>query len=450
MSNEAVKPGPPEEPKSGDALLASGGGNATAAGVTFQGGLGALFAAMAMEQRTLLPRRSPEVEQQFARSPHWGGPAPRVDAALNLLRLTHLPSASGETIMQRLEDMLSDAHPAVRFCIAQNLGLLWNREREAMWRFAEKIASDEQNPAVIVALTSFLGNVRNADAGRVESMVLQIHKRFPFAPPSSETKSRSAPDENIAALTAMLYVWNNSAEAAELVFQWAADPIRHQEQVRSALFHVRQAMTAGYDSDPPEEQAARQRSQKLVEIVVDRTAIGLGEYNKLDSEDRQIKQSDGMAFAKCLDYACASLFFGSGAFREPNFTNSSVIRSAAGKARFLADVRSILERLGDVASPHTIYELLQLLEFLLPAEPSTCFDLVANAMTEGGRKQGYHLDLLGVDIFVRIIGRCLADHDYIFQDEARRNRLIACLDLFIEAGWPNALRLLYRLPEALR
>ncbi|MGB9072400.1 MAG: hypothetical protein WCC22_06985 [Terriglobales bacterium] len=373
-----------------------------------------------------------------------------MDAALNLLRLTHLPSASGETIMQRLEDMLSDAHPAVRFCIAQNLGLLWNREREAMWRFAEKIASDEQNPAVIVALTSFLGNVRNADAGRVESMVLQIHKRFPFAPPSSETKSRSAPDENIAALTAMLYVWNNSAEAAELVFQWAADPIRHQEQVRSALFHVRQAMTAGYDSDPPEEQAARQRSQKLVEIVVDRTAIGLGEYNKLDSEDRQIKQSDGMAFAKCLDYACASLFFGSGAFREPNFTNSSVIRSAAGKARFLADVRSILERLGDVASPHTIYELLQLLEFLLPAEPSTCFDLVANAMTEGGRKQGYHLDLLGVDIFVRIIGRCLADHDYIFQDEARRNRLIACLDLFIEAGWPNALRLLYRLPEALR
>jgi hypothetical protein len=56
MSHEAVKTGPPEEPKSGDALLASGGGNATAAGVTFQGGLGALFAVMAMEQRILQPR----------------------------------------------------------------------------------------------------------------------------------------------------------------------------------------------------------------------------------------------------------------------------------------------------------------------------------------------------------------------------------------------------------
>lgn len=56
MSDEAVKTGPPEEPKPGDALLASGGGNATAAGVTFQGGLGALFAVMAMEQRILQPR----------------------------------------------------------------------------------------------------------------------------------------------------------------------------------------------------------------------------------------------------------------------------------------------------------------------------------------------------------------------------------------------------------
>jgi hypothetical protein len=95
-------------------------------------------------------------------------------------------------------------------------------------------------------------------------------------------------------------------------------------------------------------------------------------------------------------------------------------------------------------------QLVQLLEFLLPAKPDLCFDLFARALTKGGHQQGFQTETLGVDVLVRVVGRCLADYAYIFQEPARRQFLIACLDIFIEAGWPAAQRLLYHLPDALR
>ena len=40
-------------------------------------------------------------------------------------------------------------------------------------------------------------------------------------------------------------------------------------------------------------------------------------------------------------------------------------------------------------------------------------------------------------------------HRHVAADLARREKLIGCLDIFVEAGWPKARRLLYRLPELL-
>ena len=42
-------------------------------------------------------------------------------------------------------------------------------------------------------------------------------------------------------------------------------------------------------------------------------------------------------------------------------------------------------------------------------------------------------------MLVMIVSRCMADYNYIFDDKD-----------FIEAGWPNALRPRYRLPDSLR
>jgi hypothetical protein len=72
-----------------------------------------------------------------------------------------------------------------------------------------------------------------------------------------------------------------------------------------------------------------ERSQSLVNAVVERTADWLVSYAALDQKRQKAAQSDLKIYAKCLDYACASLFYASGAFPERNMPNSSPIRSDA-------------------------------------------------------------------------------------------------------------------------
>jgi len=57
---------------------------------------------------------------------------------------------------------------------------------------------------------------------------------------------------------------------------------------------------------------------------------------------------------------------------------------------------------------------------------------------------------MGIDLIVRLVGVFLADHKEIFESEQRRTELIECLEIFMDAGWPAAQRLLYRLPELIQ
>ena len=66
-----------------------------------------------------------EEEARFERDQSIGGPAPRTDAAQHLLRLCQLKSQLDADILKRLEDLLSDPHPAVRGIVAAGLTALW-------------------------------------------------------------------------------------------------------------------------------------------------------------------------------------------------------------------------------------------------------------------------------------------------------------------------------------
>jgi hypothetical protein len=54
-------------------------------------------------------------------------------------------------------------------------------------------------------------------------------------------------------------------------------------------------------------------------------------------------------------------------------------------------------------------------------------------------------------VFVRIIERFLAEYRSLFQENIEcRDALIEVLDIFVQAGWPQAQRLTYRLEEIFR
>lgn len=108
-----------------------------------------------------------------------------------------------------------------------------------------------------------------------------------------------------------------------------------------------------------------------------------------------------------------------------------------------------MRRIGDCSTPHTIYYLLELLETLVPVDPAKCFDLMAHALRHGTRF-GFQNEHMGMEQLVKMMGVFLADYKIIFEEEHRRTSLIESLDIFMDAGWPSARRLLYRLPELIQ
>ena len=57
---------------------------------------------------------------------------------------------------------------------------------------------------------------------------------------------------------------------------------------------------------------------------------------------------------------------------------------------------------------------------------------------------------MATDLVVEIVEQYLADRRDLFLDAEMRGILLSVLDRFVEAGWPKATRLTFRLSEVFR
>jgi hypothetical protein len=304
------------------------------------------------------------------------GRAPRAGVVPALFSLCQHAETIAEPL-QRLEALATDANLAVRVAVARNLVTLYHFAPDKMWEIADKVVALEIDAVVIQNFAAaFLGTTRGIDARRTEEMLFAIQSKFPFSVRHGEGARRNELDETIAYLFALLYVWHDRQECGQEILSWASNPLRHEEQIRSGLWMVREAACAGYDADSLEAKEPRERLQRIITAVVDRTAGELEAHLRLDNAAQNTQREEALTYAKCLGYACSSYYFGSGAFPEKSGEHISRIESDTGKGRFLGDTEATLRRIGDIAVPHTMHELVQLLDFLLAGNPEVCFEPV--------------------------------------------------------------------------
>ena len=62
----------------------------------------------------------------------------------------------------------------------------------------------------------------------------------------------------------------------------------------------------------------------------------------------------------------------------------------------------------------------------------------------------YQFDSLAVAEMVKLVGKVLADYKDILRDRDVANALGTILDIFVRAGWPQALQLTFSLDRAVR
>ena len=94
--------------------------------------------------------------------------------------------------------------------------------------------------------------------------------------------------------------------------------------------------------------------------------------------------------------------------------------------------------------------MVELYEFLAEGSPEVVFDRIAALLLGPAASDGYQFESLAEAALVRIVQMYLADYRSVFSDIGRRGQLVKVLELFSKAGAPEALRLLYELPDLLR
>jgi hypothetical protein len=102
-----------------------------------------------------------------------------------------------------------------------------------------------------------------------------------------------------------------------------------------------------------------------------------------------------------------------------------------------------------VLSPSAAHDFMQLLNIVLPFDPEEALDMAARVAASASAT-GYQFDSLAAKQVINLVEVVLADYrDRLTAGEALSNTL-ALLDIFAAAGWPEALKLVWRLDEVFR
>ena len=387
------------------------------------------------------PELKENTEEEFENSTSWGSPAPRIDAAQIILDIIPLRPDLYGRLKADIERMLIDPHPAVRFQTSVRLLRLWDIDQDSTWHYLNERIEQETNAGVLEHTVAYgTRRLLHVDPSRTFSLIQKLLGRF-NDDPERQKRIRKIVSSDLT----ILWGVHETRDAYDILQSWGNAPTIYSDELNQVLFTLREGFVLGLTGQAaPEDIKIRQRTLDIAYNIIDAAGIKLEECyrqkNLTDADKENVKRC-----AEVIDRACSQLRFACEGKRnsdEPPLKNE-------GLKQFLNETERHLKRIGDCGTPHTIYYLLELLEILVPVSPEKCFDLLANALYHG-RELGFQNERLGMDQLVKMMGIFLADYKTIFDDQNRRTRLINSLDIFMEAGWPAARRLLYRLPELIQ
>lgn len=407
---------------------------------------------MLLEAARLPPPALPDdVEEAFARSRSRSGAAdPREDAAEGLLFLLRSQRAPDKGIAAALVGLAEDPSPGVRHGVFAHINSICVADPDLLWRLVERAAEREQNYAVLHGLVCSMSCCLGVNPSRAAAVLQTIVERC-------RTEEEHACDlrRDAARCVGRLWANLNVASAGATLRGWLSDPVHYEPEVSALLQDFRYAVRAGDTAQPAERDERIRRC--AAEVYAAATEVASRRFEALTSTGHEMSPAEqdlAKAALKVLDMAATELYFGSGAYHSRSGRENEEAPpppSAAAKRRFLSEFSPTLVRLARVPWPSVTHHLLETLEFFVPDDPVTVFRLMADAVLSGGGRGGYQLESMGIDLFVRLTRRYLAEYRWIFSEHPDlRAKLVDALHLFAGHGWPAAYRLVLELPFALR
>ena len=391
-----------------------------------------------------IPEYHPDSDAQFDRGPSWGAPLQRIEAAAGIGSLLANAKCLDPEVVENARRALHDPVPAVRFQVATRLLPLLNSDIAALWSILHDLARTERSTGV---LASVLYGVMSPMAGRYKSEVIDLLSTIL----SRDDLPNDGGDavEWCYRIATGVYLWHGEASAYALIRPVIEGEGFRPRRSAQCLSDIREALT--FSSDVPRESDAtvRKRSFGLVETIVASASVRMNEllYGVAIEDRSEQWQEDFRELAHLVDYIGNQLYFSSGAY---DGTNSQKTLDDDVRRVFWEESRDAITLLSGVAIPSVAHHLIEMLESFVPFSPAEVFHAISNVV-RAAKGWGYQYDSMAVDLLVKVTERYLAEHRILLQQDLRcREELIDILETFVNAGWPSARRLSYRLEEIFR
>jgi hypothetical protein len=399
------------------------------------------------------PIHQPEYDAQFDEHPSWGRPAARIAAATGLTWIARHASCADTAVLGAIEQLSRDDVPAVRFQVATRLRALYRTAPDLMWSLLEHFSQAEPSRGVLQGLLADpLGVLASPHADRVVNMVKTIFDRIVDGPGAKDVS------DACVAILAGLYLWQNYQICQEIVFTMADQPSEYNDEAHRIVASVRDLIMRGpVDLPDPQQDEVRHRAFTLIHRVLRSTITAFREMGASHEGSRfeswpKEEQEQIRSLARLANAVGREVYFGCGAFKSKQSSGDvlDVAPSLQERQRFLREAGLIIDALSDLGFPSLVHHLVQVLEFLAVADPEEVFIRIGRVL-RAGKTGGYQYESLGTDLIVRLVERYLAEYRFVLRaNPGCRRVLLEILDTFVEAGWPSARRLTYRMEEIFR
>jgi hypothetical protein len=368
-------------------------------------------------------------------TPTWS-PMPQTEAVTGLFWLMSR-GADGQ-VTDAIEELAASAETAVRFLVAVELFRIHAVAPDAFWRISERFAANEQSPGVFAGLLPSLARDRN-DAPRISRVLAHLSERG-FVP-----ESRSRYTDAYARLLTWLAFNVEEPWAVATVGVLADNPTTNGVLANRIAFEALSIVTPAY--------LARTNIRPIADRAVAwvrRLIVGVS--NSFVGADQITRDASKVEAAyRIVDDVATRLYLGvhrNG--KEEDIPVPRDLREYYTVVRpIVGDIVAFGSHETTVLMAHTTHHLMELLHLCVPLDPRGVLDLAADAAT-ASRRTNYSLDAMAVNEVVAIANDLLADYRATIADGTGVESFVRLLDTFADAGWPDALRLVWQIDQIFR
>jgi hypothetical protein len=357
---------------------------------------------------------------------------PRTDAARGLVQLARFVDYCDDDVLNALRALCADEVPWIRCSVVRGLPRLRGSNAEAMWELLFDRADSEPHQDVLAAVAHGVVDLRS-DLDEVVALLDRAAQR------ALPTETSASAAEAVTEVAGWLWVWTGHQQTSDILERLADLDTYGSGGLTSMLHALRKS--GAFTSDDDEIRA---RSHELCSRLV-----GVG-TNQIDELDLSNVSDDEMVIVR----AAAELL--RGVADQIYFASSAHSRSDTDGPLPVSDIRladefgDLVVQLGTLPAAPVTHRLIEFITHVLDAHPAWALHAMKEVVIGGGRQSGYPSDSLAMKSAVTIITRLLADHRGVLQEPAFATALREVLDVFVEAGWPEAHGLVLRLEDIFR